>query len=82
MCNCWIHEFFKNRDERGRYNKWLSDVRLKERSLGCSNYLRVSLKDFELLLGLVHPHFEKKDASFRDAVPAHDRLKLTVLFLP
>lgn len=45
------------------------------------NFCRMKTTDFELLLNKIAPTISKKDTSFREAVPAAERLLLTLRFL-
>jgi hypothetical protein len=46
-----------------------------------SRYFRMSPNRFQHLLGLVTPLISKKDTSMRKAIPAEERLALTLRFL-
>lgn len=54
---------------------------LKEPSGLFENFCRMSLEDFELLLRKIEPHISKKDTKFRRAIPAKERLAITLRFL-
>lgn len=41
----------------------------------------MSAEDFEILLNKVGPHIAKKDTKWRKAIPANERLALTLRFL-
>lgn len=66
---------------RTKYNvTHLSDL-LEEPSGLFENFCRISVIDFELLLQKIGPQIAKKDTKWRTAVPANERLALTLRFL-
>lgn len=48
---------------------------------GFRNFFRMSSSDFETLLTLTGPTISRHDTSFRRAIPAHERLAVTLRFL-
>ena len=42
---------------------------------------RVSVIEFEYLLTLIGPTIAKRDTNYRDAIPVHERLAVTLRFL-
>lgn len=57
----------------------LSDL-LKEPSGLFENFCRMSAIDFEFLLQKIGPQIAKKDTKWRRAVPANERLALTLKY--
>lgn len=48
---------------------------------GFRNCFRMTSADFEILLRKIGPKISKKDTKFRKAIPAHERLAVTLRFL-
>lgn len=65
-----------------RYNatNMLTDL-LKEPSGNFENFCRMTFDDFNFLLTAVEPIIGKKDTTFRKAIPAKERLAVTLRFL-
>lgn len=75
----WQRRIFQNRKQYSGTNL-LADLRLEDAS-GFKKFCRLSTKDFEYLLNLVGPIISKRDTNYRDAVPPHERLAVTLRFL-
>lgn len=79
----WTRDWLKKRETDGAYAKLL--VELREGDSGeqklFRDFLRMSFADFEHLLELVKPLIEKKDTHLRRAIPAGERLALTLHYL-
>lgn len=54
---------------------------LKEPSGLFENFCRMSFEDFEYLLRKIEPYISKKDTKWRKAIPAKERLAVTLRFL-
>lgn len=54
---------------------------LKEPSGLFENFCRMSAQDFEYLLQKIEPYISKKDTKWRKAIPAKERLAVTLRFL-
>lgn len=60
----------------------VDELNLEYRSdLGFKNFFRMKNSDFEHLLSIIAPKIIKKDTSFRQAIPASQRLAVTLRFL-
>lgn len=53
----------------------------KEPSGKFENFCRMSAEDFEHLLNKIGPNISKRDTNMRQAIPAKDRLAVTLRFL-
>lgn len=75
----WQRRIFQSRIQYSGTNL-LADLRLEDAS-GFRNFCRLSPTDFEYLLTLIGPIISKRDTNYRDAVPPHERLAVTLRFL-
>ncbi len=73
----WTSELYKNRVTNTRL---LTDLSYEDGSK-FRNFTRMSETDFMFLLNEIRPFIEKRDTTFRKAVPAQDRLAITMRFL-
>lgn len=71
----WMCDYLK-----GRNNGILNDLELNESFL-FKNFTRMSRENFDNLLELVRPKIEKKNTTFRDAVPPEIRLAICLRYL-
>lgn len=76
----WTTSLFKSRARYGGTHLMCDLTAEKEYGL-FENFCRMKTTDFELLLNKIAPTISKKDTSFREAVPAAERLLLTLRFL-
>ena len=58
----------------------MQELRLGDEA-ALKNFLRVNSATFEELLGIVGPHITYQDTHLRQAIPAGERLALTLRFL-
>ena len=75
----WMKEWFKKREEYTHENL-LNDLRITEVE-DYRLFLRVDVAAFEELLAMIKPKIEKQNTIMRDAVPASQRLSITLRFL-
>lgn len=75
----WMKEWYKKRD-RYTHEHLLNDLKISEPKDFC-NFLRMDLVTFNQLLELVTPAIEKKNTHLRDAIPANQRLSITLRYL-
>lgn len=75
----WVSDIFKN---RVRYSgtDLLNDLKMNE-AIHFSNFCRMNNSDFEMLLKLIGPKIAKSDSHFRKAIPANERLLVTLRYL-
>lgn len=79
----WQREWLQKRETEGAYAKLLQELRMGdvgERKL-FYDFLRMPNEDFNHLLQLVKPLIEKSDTRFRKAIPAGERLAVTLHYL-
>lgn len=76
----WVHPWLQKRKEKGCTENLLRELDLELPSLS-TNFLRLSKSNFEMILNCVTPLIEKQDTILREAIPARDRLTLTLRFL-
>lgn len=79
----WVREWLEKREQEGAYAKLLVELRYGdsgEQKL-FQNFLRMSHSDFDYLLQLVKPLIEKSDTPMRRAIPAGERLAVTLHYL-
>lgn len=86
----WVHVLFVNRSEASFFNELYNRIKSIESSALTktkavsffTNYVRISLADFDHLLNLVAPLIVKQDTNkFRLAVPPRERLAVTFRYL-
>lgn len=58
----------------------LTDLKVDD-AAGFKIFCRMSVTDFEYLLNLVGPKIAKRNTNYRDAIPLHERLAVTLRFL-
>lgn len=76
----WVKPWLKNRESFGAYHQLLKELELIDTS-SYRNFLRMDSTSFEYLLKKVAPMITYKDTNFRDAIPAGERLAVTLRFL-
>jgi hypothetical protein len=75
----WVSEIFKN---RVRYSgtDLFNDLKMNS-AVHFSNFCRMNINDFEMLLQLIGPKIAKSDSHFRKAIPEKERLLVTLRYL-
>ncbi|XP_050295129.1 uncharacterized protein LOC126735220 [Anthonomus grandis grandis] len=76
----WVRKWIQRRATLGLHEKLLNELRM-EGPQQLKNFLRMSAKDFDFLLGLVKEKIYKKDTKMRQAIRPEERLSLTLRFL-
>ena len=64
------------RNEFGACSTLVNNLRLED-AQQFRNFIRMSAVQFELLLNLIKHQIVKQDTKLRDAIPVHDRLKVS-----
>lgn len=77
---CWVRDWILQRDKFGAYNCLIQELRICDVS-GYRNFLRMTETDMEELLSLIGGKITKKDTHLRTAIPAKERLAITIRFL-
>ncbi|XP_044763654.1 uncharacterized protein LOC123320400 [Coccinella septempunctata] len=72
----WVNSFLKGRN----YTQPLDDLGAYETEL-FRNFCRMSLSDFNILLGKIDEKVSRKDINYRESIPASVRLAQTLRFL-
>ncbi|CAH1965661.1 unnamed protein product [Acanthoscelides obtectus] len=75
----WTVSLIRSRESYSGSNL-LADL-LKEPSGFFENFFRMSSDDFEILLNMVESYIVKKNTKWRKAIPANERLAITLQFL-
>ena len=75
----WSKEWYKMRN-RFTHEQLLNVLREKEPE-DYKNFLRMDPESFDILLNLVRPMIEKQDTNMREAIPASQRLSITLRYL-
>ncbi|XP_053968234.1 uncharacterized protein LOC128869671 isoform X3 [Anastrepha ludens] len=76
----WIKEWRKNRCDRGSF-AFLNKELLVHDEQSYRNFLRVSKSQFDYLLSLIANEIQRSDSTMRAAIPAAEKLALTLRFL-
>ena len=76
----WVREWVKNRETYGVYHHLLQELSLGDAAT-YRNFMRMDCTTFQTLLNLVGPRITFKDTHLRRAIPAGERLALTLRFL-
>ena len=76
----WNREWVLNRPKQGAYYNLVAELRLAD-TASYTNFLRMDPTTFDELLNLVGPLITRKDTRMRSAIPAGERLALTLRFL-
>ena len=76
----WVRGWVKNRQQHGAYHQLVRELELGD-SASYRNFLRMDVSTFKDLLRLVAPFITYQDANMREAIPAAERLAITLRFL-
>lgn len=76
----WTRPWIQRRDDEGCCVKLLRELSTED-PVQLSNFLRMSAENFNRILDLVTPFIQKEDTQLRRAIPASERLALTLRFL-
>lgn len=72
----WVHPIYTERLFKGKFYTIYSELRQYPPKF--FNYLRMSINSFDELLALVGPVITFQDTTFRKAIPAEERLTVTL----
>lgn len=78
--SCWIKPWLREHYNQGAFPNLLQFLRRND-SDAFRNYLRMDHICFEDLLKRIGPLIEKQDTNYRRAIPADERLAITLRFL-
>ena len=76
----WVRPRVERRSTSGAYNTLLKELRIEDPQQ-FKIFLRMSATDLEEILRVVGPLITKKDTVMRNAIPAKERLAVTLRFL-
>ena len=76
----WVRDWIRSRPRHGAFHSLVQELRLGDEA-ALKNFLRMNSATFEELLGIVGPHITYQDTHLRQAIPAGERLALTLRFL-
>lgn len=76
----WMKTWRHKRAELGSFTFLNKELLLSDEA-SYRNYLRVTKTQFNFLLTLVQQHVARSDTEMREAIPAAERLALTLRFL-
>lgn len=86
----WIRPSLRRGRQLYRASELMKDLILDEEDplnleyrndVGFTNFFRMQRSDFQMLLNKVGPKISKKNTSYRDAIPASERLAVTLRFI-
>lgn len=75
----WVHPLYTERLFKGKFYTIYSELRQYPPKF--FNYFRMSINSFDELLALVGPVITHQDTRFRKAIPAEERLTVTLRYL-
>lgn len=80
---CWVRPYLQERTQGGGTSLVASLITDDQLTCGghLKNFLRMSSSDFEVLLCKIGPIITKEDTNWRRAIPAKERLLVTLRFL-
>ena len=76
----WVRSWVRNRMQFGAYNNLLVQLRNTD-PISFQNFFRMDIATFEEVLALISTLIERRDTNYREAIPAGERLAVTLRFL-
>ncbi|XP_042146016.1 protein ALP1-like [Ixodes scapularis] len=76
----WVKPYLRRHREQGCYANLMRELALEDAE-AFRSWIRMDTGTFEELLRKVRPLIEKQDTSFREAIPAGERLAITLRYL-
>lgn len=73
----WVRQVLQNRDVYGEFHHLVQELRLYDEKTHFG-YFRMTKERFDQLLTLIGPLIQRSDTSFRKAIPAAEKLSLTL----
>lgn len=77
---CWVRDWISRRNEGGSLVNLVKELEIEDMA-AYRNFMRMSKSDFDYLLNLVAPYITKRDTVMRNAIPADQKLCLTLRYL-
>ena len=78
--SCWTRKWILRREKLGAYHTLMNELQLEDPP-EFSMFLRMSCSQFEEIFVLIAPSITKQDTLMRAAIPAKEKLALTLRFL-
>lgn len=76
----WVTEWKSNRDTEGAMAKIYRELEAGD-GADYRNFVRMNINDFNFILGKIKHRIEKQDTIMRRAIPAEERLAVTLRYL-
>ena len=78
--SCWTRPWLLRRNLHGAYHTLLQELQHEDAG-NYANFLRMEHRQFDELLSKVEPLIRKQSTVLREAIPAGERLAITLRFL-
>ncbi|XP_050307901.1 putative nuclease HARBI1 [Anthonomus grandis grandis] len=75
----WIHPINERRHEFGKYHVLWPEISNDDNR--CKMYIRMTMKEFEVLYNLLETKLRKQNTNFREAISPEERLLLSLRYL-
>lgn len=72
----WVHPIYSERLIKGKF--YTLFYKLRQHPMNFFKYFRMNVSTFDNLLKLMEPYITYQDTSFRKAIPAPERLAVTL----
>lgn len=76
----WVRTWIAQRKKLGFCDSLMCELEIED-PIQLQNFLRMSQSDFEDILNRIAPKIQRRNTGMREAIPAKDRLAVTLRFL-
>lgn len=76
----WVKKYISKRQESGFYNGLIAELKLEDPDL-YRRVLRMNVDAFDYLVDNISPYVQRNDTNMRKAIPAAEKLAVTLRFL-